>query len=68
MNKPWPYDLIFKQPQPGLIKQVMITYEEKDGKIVKETVTRNYYGADDYQDSTQSEVLYAFNTTSTKNI
>lgn len=55
----WPYDLIFSQPRPDILKQEMVTYRKVGDKIVKETVERRFYGKADYQDSTTSEIIYA---------
>ena len=53
----WFYDRIFSQPVPGLKKQILITYYEEDGRVHKQTITRNYYGKNDYQDIVDDEVL-----------
>ena len=53
----WFYDRIFSQPTEGLKKQVLITYYEAGGNFHVETVTRNYYGVNDYQDSVSHEVF-----------
>jgi len=56
MNE-WPYDKIFRQ-NDGVVKmQVLITYEVRDERLIKETVTRRFYGKDDYQDSVSTEVF-----------
>ena len=46
-----------EKPRPGLIKQEVLTYEKKDGKIWLKTETRNYQGDDDYIDSWKSECI-----------
>ena len=53
----WEHDEYMSQPEEGLILQVRTTYRVRDGKVYKETVTRNFYKGDDYQDSTSTEVL-----------
>jgi len=53
----WFYDRIFSQPVEGLKKQVLITYHEEGGNLHVETVTRRFYGKDDYQDSVSTEVF-----------
>lgn len=54
----WPYDSIFDQPQEGLVQQEFVTYRKKsNGRVERETVTRRFYGKDDYQDSTTSVIL-----------
>ena len=40
-----------------MIKQEILTYEKKDGKIWITTETRNYQGDDDYIDSWESECM-----------
>jgi hypothetical protein len=57
MNKDWPWDKIFNQPDGETIKQELVTYRKNGNKLIKETVTRNFW-ADDYQDSTATEVIY----------
>jgi hypothetical protein len=49
----YPYDKIFDQPHPGLIRQELVTYTELDGRVHRTTVTRAFFG-DDYNDSTTS--------------
>ena len=53
----WKYDKIFEQPRKGMHMQQLITYKIEKGKMVKETVTRRFYGKMDYQDSIQTEVI-----------
>ena len=53
----WKYDKIFDQPAPGLKVQKLVTYKIEKGKMIKETVTRRFYGKNDYQDSIQTEVI-----------
>lgn len=54
----WEYDSIFSQPQEGLVQQEFVTYRKKsNGRVERETVTRRFYGKDDYQDSTTSVIL-----------
>ena len=55
----WPYDDIFDAPRAGLCMQEHISYEKAGRSMVKKTVTRRYYGENDYQDTTKTEVLYA---------
>ena len=55
----WEWDDRFDQPRPGLKQQILITYKTNlNGSLVKETVTRKFYG-DDYQDSLVTEVISA---------
>ena len=54
---PWPYDAIFLQPTVGVEMQKLITYKRQNRKLIRETVTRRFYGADDYQDSVSTEVI-----------
>ena len=55
----WPYDAIFQQPTPGLLKQELVNYRLEGDRVVKEVVTRCFYGKNDYQDSVRTEVIYA---------
>ena len=52
-DKNYPYDKIFDQPRPGLIRQELVTYTELNGRINRTTVTRTFF-SDDYNDSTTS--------------
>jgi len=54
----WPYDKFFDQPREGLLRQERTEYRLVKNKIVRETITRRYMGADDYQDSTHTEIVY----------
>ena len=53
----WKYDRIFEQPQPGIKKQELVTYKIENRKLIKEVVTRRFFGDDDYQDSVRVEVV-----------
>ena len=53
----WEYDDIFTDKQPGDILKEYITYRRVGNNIHRITVTRRYYGKDDYQDSVESVVL-----------
>ena len=54
----WEYDAYFDQPEPGLVQQERITYKRReDGKIERETIVRRFYGNNDYQDSTTTEII-----------
>ena len=53
----WFYDRLFSQPIEGLRQQTITTYYEAGGNFHKETITRNYYGINDYQDTVKSEVF-----------
>ena len=52
-DKNYPYDKIFDQPRPGLIRQELVTYTELNGRIYRTTVTSSFF-SDDYNDSTTS--------------
>ena len=57
-NSEWEYDAYMDQPQPGLMLQERVTYRRrKDGKIERETIVRRFYGNNDYQDSTTTEII-----------
>ena len=48
-------------PIEGLVKQQLITYVVKNGKMRKTTVERKYMKGADYQDCTTTEILYSEN-------
>lgn len=48
-------------PVEGLVKQELITYKIKDGKMHKTIYTRTYQSGADYIDSTRTEVLVSAN-------
>lgn len=48
-----PYDDKFDQPRKGLIRQELITYEERDGSVYKTVTTRVFFD-NDYTDSQTS--------------
>lgn len=56
-ESPWPYDSIFEQNRPGIKVQHLITYETKDHMMQRTTITRKFYGVDDYQDSVSVEII-----------
>ena len=47
-----PFQGAFEADTIGVVRREIITYRYKEGKIVKETATRTYYGDGDYNDST----------------
>ena len=50
-------DLRMELPRKGLIRQELISYEEKNGMLIKYTTIRIYDDDGDYQDHTRSEPL-----------
>jgi len=48
-----PYDDKFDQPRKGLIRQELITYEERNGSVYKTVTTRAFFD-NDYIDSQSS--------------
>ena len=50
-------DLRMELPRDGLIRQELISYEEKNGMLIKYTTIRIYGDDGDYQDHTRSEPL-----------
>lgn len=56
MDSPFNYEKL-ELPREGLIKQELVTYEVKDGAVVKTVVNREFY-PDDFVDSKTQEVLY----------
>lgn len=59
----WEYDDIFGERQPGDILKEHIIYRKRVGEsigsynIERTTITRRYFGKDDYQDSTSTEII-----------
>lgn len=53
----WVYDHIMCQPDGQITLQQHITYRRVADRIEKETITRRYYGNNDYQDSVEVEVI-----------
>lgn len=53
----WEYDDIFTDKQSGDIRKEYITYRRVGDNIHRITVTRVYYGKDDYQDSVENVVI-----------
>lgn len=56
----WSFDHIFEQPRPGLKLQKLVTVEIVENRVIQTTVRRSFYGADDYQDDSTTEVLMTF--------
>lgn len=63
----WEYDSIFGERQPGDIRKEHVIYRRRAGESIgsynveRITVTRIYYGDDDYQDSTESVIIRTSN-------
>lgn len=54
----WEYDAYMDQPSEGLLLQERVTYKRRaDGKIERESVTRTFYGNNDYQDSSSTTII-----------
>jgi len=54
----WEYDAYMDQPSEGLLLQERVTYRRRaDGKIERESVTRTFYGDNDYQDSSSVKII-----------
>lgn len=51
------FDRQLDQPGDGRLQQILITYQRKDGKITKRTITRCYFKNDQYVDNVTTEVL-----------
>jgi hypothetical protein len=57
MDDNWIYDKIFQQPKPGLFQEEHIEYVVVGKRIKKTTITRKFYGDNDYQDSVKTEII-----------
>jgi len=53
----WANDEFLDQPRTGLRMQKRITYYEKNGRLYQETITRRYFGDDDYQDGVETVAI-----------
>lgn len=51
------FDKQLSQPGEGRLQQELITYYRRDGKLVKETITRAFYKSGGYIDAKTTEVL-----------
>lgn len=49
-----PFQGAFESDTTGVVRREITTYRYQDGKMIKETATRTYYGDGDYNDSTSS--------------
>lgn len=54
-----PFKNAFEGDTEGVIRREIVTYRQKNGMLVKETATRNYYGDNDYNDSISTQPLVA---------
>lgn len=59
----WPYDAIFGERKENEILKRHVIYKRKAGTAIGSydveitTITRQYYGVDDYQDSVTTEIV-----------
>lgn len=54
------YDRHLSQPDGAIIQQELVTYSrDENGNVRRETVTRDFFGNSDYQDSTSVTILKA---------
>ena len=56
MMKDGPFKTTIEASQEGILRQEYITYRERDGLIMKETVSRKHTG-DSYHDTTHIETI-----------
>lgn len=52
-----PFKNAFEGDTEGVIRREIVTYRQKNGMLVKETATRDYYGDKDYNDSISTQPL-----------
>ena len=52
---------ILEKPRPGLIRQEIVSYENRDGILYKKTEIRNYSKDGDYQDHYESVYIGEMN-------
>lgn len=54
-----PFKNAFEGDTEGVIRREIVTYRQKNGMLVKETATRDYYSDNDYNDSISTQPLVA---------
>lgn len=52
-----PFKAAFDADTDGVIRREIVTYRMKDGIMIKEEATRDYYKSGDYHDSNNSKPL-----------
>ena len=52
---------ILEKPRPGLIRQELVSYENRDGILYRKTEIRNYSKNGDYQDHYESVYIGEIN-------
>jgi hypothetical protein len=52
-----PFKTAFDQSSVGLLRRELTTYKNRNGTLVRETVTRTYSSNGDYNDSTEVVIL-----------
>ena len=57
LDSNWTIDHIMDQPDGNTVLQEHITYRKVNGRMERTTITRRYYGVNDYQDSVACEIL-----------
>ena len=54
-----PFKAAFNADTDGVVRREIITYRVKDGVMVKEEASRDYYKSGDYHDAQNSKPLVA---------
>jgi len=52
-----PFQAAFDSDVEGVIRREIVTYRLKNGSMVKETATRDYYNSGDYHDTVSTQPL-----------
>ena len=52
-----PFKSAFDADTAGVIRREIVTYRYKDGLMIKETATRDYYKSGDYHDTVSTQPL-----------
>tara|TARA_B100000900_G_C20369891_1_gene629940 strand:+ start:323 stop:502 length:180 start_codon:yes stop_codon:yes gene_type:complete len=52
-----PFKAAFNDDTEGVVRREIITYRLKDGQMVKEEASRDYYKSGDYHDTSNSKPL-----------
>jgi hypothetical protein len=52
-----PFQAAFDSDVEGVIRREIVTYRLKNGSMVKEVATRDYYNSGDYHDTVSTQPL-----------
>lgn len=52
-----PFKNAFEGDTEGVVRREIVTYRFKNGIMIKESASRDYYGSNDYNDSISTQPL-----------